>query len=77
MIISIIYFVIVGLGIGANGAVTAIIEQLNVPGSLHEVRNAPSYWYLGDTIKVSTYMIEDSTGVRYESDTLIITAKKK
>ena len=77
MLISIIHFIVVGLNIGSDGTTSAIIEQRGVEGSLHEVRRAPRYWHLNDTIRVSTYMIEDSLGRRFETDTLIIAGRRK
>lgn len=77
MLISIIHFIVIGLNIASDGTVSALIEQRGVEGSIHEVRRAPRYWHLYDTIRVSTYMIEDSLGRRFESDTLIIAGKRK
>jgi hypothetical protein len=77
MLISIIHFIVIGLNIASDGTVSALIEQRGVEGIIHEVRRAPSYWHLYDTIRVSTYMIEDSLGRRFESDTLIIAGKRK
>jgi hypothetical protein len=71
-LISIIHFIVVGLNVATDGTVSALIEQRGLPGSIHEVRRAPSYWHLNDTIRVSTYMVEDSLGRRFETDTLII-----
>lgn len=75
-IVSIITFVVVGLYTGARGVQYAMIQQVDVKNSVHIVEPVPSYWYLGDTIKVTTFMIEEKNGVRFKSDTLVISSTR-
>jgi hypothetical protein len=75
-LVSIITFVIVGLGTTAGGAKVALCRQVMFGRQVEPVVvmwNISGAWYMSDTIRIRTY----SDGVRTESDTTIILSQRR